>query len=113
MLLVLLSFLPMAAACKRSSNPTHTLDAIERGSDPTPPGAPMLLVSKIDRGQGRDACGLSSSCDDLGQIVIAVTAADDRTAQEKLGYRLTRTAVDCMPGAGGVGARRRWKLPAS
>jgi hypothetical protein len=80
-----------ARACSLMSNPPHTLDAQAQASDSTPPGVPAVTVESITRGKGpvSSGCGQSaSSCDDLGTVTLLVSATDDQTSAENIGYRI-------------------------
>jgi hypothetical protein len=76
-------------ACKLAVPRPLVLDP--QSSDTTPPSAPTATVGSIRRGKGPETNGCNqsaSSCDDLGSIDIAVTAADDEATPDRLGFQL-------------------------
>jgi hypothetical protein len=80
-----------ARACSFPGNETYYADPEAKATDASPPGAPVVTVQSIKRGKGieRDGCGASgSSCDDLGTILLQVSATDDQTETANLGYRI-------------------------
>jgi hypothetical protein len=92
-LLVFAMAVPVASACKPGSLPLHVIDAQAQVSDTTPPGPVTVTVSEISRGKGPDtnwaSCSQSaSSCDDIGTVTLQVSAEDDQSPPDKLGYQL-------------------------
>ena len=78
-----------ARACSLAGNQAHTIDP--QAQDASPPSAPIVTVQTIHRGKGPEQQGCAqsaSSCDDLGWIIVQVSAADDQTATGSLGYRI-------------------------
>jgi hypothetical protein len=73
------------------ANQPHTLDAQAQVSDSTPPGVPTVSVESIHRGKGPQGSGCSqsaSSCDDIGTVSLLVSATDDQSSAENIGYRI-------------------------
>ena len=89
--LCLASFLLAASAfpCSIVVAP-HQLDPAEQKIDRTPPARVAAGVKNIRRGRGPvkhgDGAMAVSSCDDLGSITLQLTASDDRTSTDNLGY---------------------------
>jgi hypothetical protein len=84
---------PLVHACKSVQPPPHALDPTAQASDTTAPGMPSVAVYNIRRGKGPEtnysSCSQSaSSCDDLGSISLQVSAQDDQTAVDKMGYQV-------------------------
>jgi hypothetical protein len=80
-----------AHACSLMANQPHTLDPQAQASDSTPPGVPTVSVESIHRGKGPESSGCSqsaSSCDDIGTVSLLVSATDDQTSAESIGYRI-------------------------
>ena len=80
-----------AQACSLAGNQEHIIDPQAQATDASPPSAPVVTVQTIQRGQGPEYHGCSqsvSSCDDLGWIIVQVSATDDQTAVGSLGYRI-------------------------
>jgi hypothetical protein len=78
-----------ARACSLPANPAHTIDP--QAQDASLPSAPVATVQLIHRGKGPEQRGCAqsaSSCDDLGWIIVQVSATDDQTAAGSLGYRV-------------------------
>jgi hypothetical protein len=90
-----------ADACSFASPTPLTVDPQAQATDGTPPSAPVGKLDHITRGKGpkrTSTCGMSvSSCDDLGSIAITVSATDDQTASDQLGYRV-ELASGRLPG---------------
>ena len=66
-------------------------DPQAQATDGSPPSAPLVTVQSIQRGKGPEYQGCSqsaSSCDDLGRIILQVSATDDQTEVASLGYRI-------------------------
>jgi hypothetical protein len=90
-----------AQACSLAGWTNLVLDPTEQAADRTPPSAPTVSGLRIGRGRGpeRSGCGMSaSSCDDMGTVIFAVSATDDRTATNALGYRITFVRGVMPPG---------------
>lgn len=80
-----------AHACSLMANQPHALDAQAQVSDSAPPGVPTVSVESIRRGKGPESSGCSqsaSSCDDVGSIDLLVSATDDQTSADSIGYRI-------------------------
>ncbi len=82
-----------ARACSMAPPTPHTLDPAAQTTDATAPGIPSATVASIRRGKGPEtnysSCTQSaSSCDDLGSIRLQVSAQDDQTPVDKLGYQI-------------------------
>jgi hypothetical protein len=90
-----------ASACSLAGAKPLTVDPQAQATDGTPPSTPVAKVDSIKRGKGptgTSTCGMSaSSCDDLGTIAIAVSATDDQTTSDQLGYRV-ELASGSLPG---------------
>jgi hypothetical protein len=83
---------PKALACKAAPFPAHVIDPQAAASDTTAPGAPAISVARIVRGKGPDtdysSCSQSAtSCDDMGSIDLRISAQDDQTPTDQLGYQ--------------------------
>lgn len=95
----------LAEACSFGFNP-HQLDEAEKAVDTTPPGTPVVGPISITRGHGPARSGCSStasSCDDIGAITFTLSATDDRTPAEKMGFRLTARRPATLEGFFPVG----------
>lgn len=80
-----------ARACSFPDNQPYTIDPQAQATDATPPSAPVATVQSVKRGKGPEYAGCSqsaSSCDDLGTILLQVSATDDQTDTASLGYRI-------------------------
>ena len=79
-------------ACSYGTPPALVLDPQAQVSDTTPPSVPVAKVDSVHRGQGPTTnanCSQSaSSCDDIGSIDIALSATDDQSATDKMGYQV-------------------------
>ncbi len=82
----------VSLACSYGTPQALVLDPQAQASDTTPPSVPVAKVDSVRRGQGpttnADCSQSASSCDDLGSIGIALTATDDQTAPEEIGYQV-------------------------
>lgn len=87
---------PAAAhACTFSGPQPLQIDPGLKATDRQPPSLTTVSVVGVKRGQGPQASGCgqtASSCDDLGQIRIAVAGTDDMTPAEQLGFRVSIAA---------------------
>jgi hypothetical protein len=99
---------PVALACSLASPPEHVIDPKAQASDSTAPGAPAVTVAKIERGKGQAACSYNT-CEGIGTVVLDVSASDDQTPSEGLGYRVELVSGQAPTGlhlpAGAVQAR--------
>jgi hypothetical protein len=91
------SNVPLAHACKQVAPTPHTLDPAAQATDSTAPGIPTVTVTFVRRGKGPEtnysSCSQSaSSCDDLGSIALQLSAQDDQTPTDKLGYQIELAA---------------------
>ena len=76
-------------ACSLAGNQAHTVDPQAQATDASPPSAPVVTIQTIQRGKGPEGCGQAVfSCDDLGWIILQVSATDEQTAAGSLGYRI-------------------------
>jgi hypothetical protein len=78
-------------ACEFGGNRPHTVEPQAHAADASPPTAPIVTIQSIRRGKGPERQGCSqtaSSCDDLGMIILQVSATDDQTETASLGYRI-------------------------
>ena len=79
-------------ACSFGSPQPLVLDPQAKASDTTPPSVPVAKVDSVRRGRGpttnSDCSQSASSCDDIGSIDIAVTATDDQTPTDRMGYQV-------------------------
>jgi len=74
------------------SFPPYVTDPAESGVDTQVPAAPSVGKVTIKRGMGPRGSGCqstSSSCDDIGAITLRLTAKDDRTAADAIGYTIS------------------------
>lgn len=82
---------PAWAGCREQDNPPLEIDTAEVGVDSAAPGPPVSVeVVEIVRGM-RDGCNSATgdSCLEYGYVKIhVVSASDDRTPTEALGYSL-------------------------
>lgn len=81
-----------ARACSFALPSPHVVDPAMQATDHGPPTLPPLGAPQITRGKKpqRSGCGYSaSSCDDIGSVVIRVSATDDNTPPEQIGYRMS------------------------
>ncbi len=102
-----------ALACSFAGQTPHQLDEAEIVADAAAPGRPDVEGVGITRGRGPRDVGCSqqvSSCDDMGVIELSVSAADDRSPADELGYRLSLASGELPAGlqlpAGAVRAER-------
>lgn len=84
-------------ACSLAPQPPHTLDPQAQATDTVAPAAPELSLGDIRRGKDPDtdysSCSQSAtSCDDLGSIALQVSARDDQTTADHMGYTFEVTA---------------------
>ena len=84
--LALLAFEGRAPACSITGWARYQFDPQEQAVDVTPPGAVSVAELVVTRGQ-MGGCELNS-CADIGLIDLTLTASDDRTPAEDLGYKL-------------------------
>ena len=84
--LALLAFEGRAPACYIICCARYQIDPQEQAVDVTPPGAVSVAELVITRGE-MGGCELNS-CDGIGLIDLTLTASDDRTPAEDLGYKL-------------------------
>src|SRR3990172_5429235 len=84
--LALLAFEGRAPACSITGWARYQFVPQEQAVDVTPPGAVTVAELVITRGQ-MDGCELNS-CADIGRIDLTLTASDDRTPAEDVGYKL-------------------------
>src|SRR3990172_4911422 len=84
--LALLAFEGHAPACSITGWARYQFDPQEQAVDVTPPGAVSVAELVITRGE-MGGCELNS-CDGIGLIDLTLTASDDRTPAEDLGYKL-------------------------
>ena len=90
-----------ARACTFPGNQPYYVDPQAKATDTTPPSAAIVTVQSTKRGKGpeRQGCGQSvSSCDDLGTILLRVSATDDQTEPTSLGYRVELTSGNLPAG---------------
>lgn len=80
-----------ADACSYGPLESHSLDDSEKAVDSTPPTALGASSYTVQRGHGPERSGCTetvSSCDGTGNITLYLgEVSDDRTAEEKLGFR--------------------------
>ncbi len=90
MLILALLWASPALACVQIPDVAHVIDP--ESADVVAPAAPEIGEVAVGRGQGPEPAGcfssVSTSCDDAGLISIAVSAADDVSAAEDIGYRV-------------------------
>src|SRR3990172_7839201 len=84
--LALLAFEGRAPACYIICCARHQIDPQEQAVDVTPPGAVSVAELVITRGE-KGGCE-NYTCDDMGRIRLTLTASDDRTPAEDVGYKL-------------------------
>ncbi|HET6284083.1 MAG TPA: hypothetical protein VFH73_24210 [Polyangia bacterium] len=81
-----------AEACSVAGPVPHVVDSSKQATDTTAPPPPVVTLQKIKRGQGPQGgpgCTSSaSSCDDLGTLTLLITAIDEDTPRESIGYRM-------------------------
>jgi hypothetical protein len=78
-----------ALACKPLGSEFLAIEA--NPDDQEPPSPPVAELSHINRASEpeRDGCGTtSSSCDGTAYVMLSVTASDDVTPAERLGYEI-------------------------
>ena len=77
-----------ALACSFIEYDEHLID--DTIADEVPPSLPSLDELDINRGVGPTRAGfgsqVSSSCDDLGWVTLRLSAEDDLSAPESLGF---------------------------
>lgn len=77
-----------ALACSFIEYDEHVID--DTSTDVVPPSLPTLDELSVTRGVGPTSAGfgtqMSSSCDDLGWITLLLSAEDDVSAPENLGF---------------------------
>jgi MYXO-CTERM domain-containing protein len=78
-----------ARACDVGPPPAHVLDPEAQGNDHVAPALPPPSLFKINRGHGNDGCSSYDSCEGMAAVVISVSATDDATPAQEVGYRLT------------------------
>lgn len=102
-LLLVIAWPHRAQACSFEVSRKLELDPAEQAVDRTAPGDVVPGAVSIKRGVGPRSEGcdgqMATSCDDLGQLVIGLTApTDDRTPGTKLGYRVRLVGGALPPG---------------
>src|SRR5688500_1747908 len=85
-----------ARACSLVDSPMH--EVVADSADVTPPAAPTVVLQGIERGSG-GACSESSSCDDIGSVSLGVSATDDVSGAETIGFRVTVVEGELPAGA--------------
>lgn len=89
---VLLSGLLMAPdvawACDFSRAPDHEIEA--DSSDVTPPSAPQAELIHVERGKAPEGCltQTTTSCDDVAYVELALSAQDDVSTDDAIGYEV-------------------------
>lgn len=86
-----LSLPKRADACSYPGFARHELDVLQRGDAI----APVLTAASI--AVTPPDLSSSSSCGDLGRVKLVLTANDDRTPQDKLGYVVTLADGGSLP----------------
>jgi hypothetical protein len=85
-----------ADACSFGPLETHSLDESEKAVDSTSPTALGTSSYTVERGHGPERSGCTetaSSCDGTGNITLYLgEVSDDRTPEEKLGFRVELVA---------------------
>ena len=89
-----------ARACSVAAPTPHVFDPSMAATDMVPPTLPPPTVT-VSRGRREVGCGGRSTCDDIGNIRIAVAATDDVTPAEHIGYRMTLEGFG-PPNGGGL-----------
>jgi hypothetical protein len=82
---------PARACSPPLAGPPHTLDPGEQAVDTQPPEPPEIGAIEITSHQTENSgCALGAKCggEVVRQVRIPVTARDDRTPPDKMGYRL-------------------------
>jgi MYXO-CTERM domain-containing protein len=72
----------------------------ENLADTTAPDAPEAAVSEIKRGVGPECSGgscVTSSCDDIGTLSLALSSSDDVSAADAIGFELTLVEGGTLP----------------
>jgi MYXO-CTERM domain-containing protein len=97
-----------ASACSFLSDDEHVVDTTTTNGDA--PAAPEIGEVTIGRGNGPQRAGCSqmvTSCDDAGWLQIAVSATDDFTLSEEIGFRVELVEGDLPDGFAFDGVARR------
>ena len=84
-----------ARACSYGLPPAHVVDPAMQATDHLSPTLPPLGAPRITRGKDAQGAGCTSSvssCDDIGVVAIPVSATDDNTAPEQIGFRMSVAA---------------------
>jgi hypothetical protein len=84
-----------APACDLIGNTFHTIDPAMQGIDSQPPTLTPIEIVEVHRGHEVESngCLFTQTCgEDLGSIWFAVTATDDMTPDDRIGYRLSIAA---------------------
>jgi MYXO-CTERM domain-containing protein len=89
-----------ARACSIAGPTAHVVYPSMAATDQVPPTLPLPTVT-VSRGKREVGCGGRNTCDNIGNIRIAVAATDDTTPAERIGYRLTLEGFG-PPNAGGL-----------
>ncbi len=80
-----------AEACSFPGFVRHELDVLQRGDAVAP------ILTAVSIAVTPPDLSSSSSCGDLGRVTLVVTASDDRTPQDKLGYVVTLADGGSLP----------------
>jgi uncharacterized protein (TIGR03382 family) len=88
-----------AWACSMEGPIDHIL--VENAADTVAPAVPTATVADVQRGRGgqvqANGSVMSSSCDDIGWIELALASSDDVSAPERIGYVLTLAEGGALP----------------